>query len=231
MMVPADDLLGPNGHGQTHIGQQQQQAPDLLGGFSGAVPQQQPNQTVINAGNGVTLSITTSAPAIAGLGKIEPSAAVNQAAQRKPKRKVVVVPTYSCNGGFDSKFNVHARYAKPSDIHGLLSEEEYEREISALNDKLKTTRAKKLDYALLGTGAAIIPLALWGVRHSSQVKKRKKLLEEGIWEFNERMAMSNRNVRMVYHRAKLTGGAEGFLAIEESNRKPISGPEKGDKFD
>ncbi|EJK58583.1 hypothetical protein THAOC_21284 [Thalassiosira oceanica] len=226
MMVPADDLLGPNGHGQTHIGQQQQQAPDLLGGFSGAVPQQQPNQTVINAGNGVTLSITTTAPAIAGLGKIEPSAAVNQAAQRKPKRKVVVVPTYSCNGGLDSKFNVHARYAKPSDIHGLLSEEEYQREISTLNDKLKTTRAKKLDYALLGMGMAMIPLALWGVRHSSQVKKRKKLLEEGIWEFNERMAMSNRNVRMVYHRAKLTGGAE-----EESNRKPISGPEKGDKFD
>lgn len=104
---------------------------------------------------------------------------------------------------------MHARYAKPSDIHGLLSEEEYEREISALNDKLKTTRAKKLDYALLGMGMAMIPLALWGVRHSSQVKKRKKLLEEGIWEFNERMAMSNRNVRMVYHRAKLTGGAEG----------------------
>ena len=112
----------------------------------------------------------------------------------------------------------HARYAKPSDIHGLLSEEEYRREVSALNDKLKTTRAKKLDYALLATGAAMVPLALWAVRHSNQVKKRKKLLEEGIWEFNERMAMSNRNVRMIYHRAKLTGGAEGkLMALEISN--------------
>jgi len=230
-MVPADnsDLLGPNHDRLPFNGQQQ--APDLLGGFSGA-QQQQPNQTVINAGNGVTLSITTTAPAIAGLGRIETSAAnANQAAQREPKRKVVVVPTYSCNGGLDSKFNEHARYAKPSDIHGLLSEEEYRREVSALNDKLKTTRAKKLDYALLATGAAMVPLALWAVRHSNQVKRRKKLLEEGIWEFNERMAMSNRNVRMIYHRAKLTGGAEGFLAIEESNRKSIDGPEKGDKFD
>ena len=206
-MVPVDtnrsDLLGPDPYTNNGQQQQHQQAP-------GAAPQQQqPHQTVINAGNGVTLSITTTAPAIAGLGKIEPSATANHAAQRTPKRKVVVVPTYSCNGGLDSKFNEHARYAKPSDIHGLLSEEEYRREVSALNDKLKSTRAKKLDYALLATGAAMLPLALWGVRHSNQVKKRKKLLEEGIWEFNERMAMSNRNVRMVYHRAKLTGGAEG----------------------
>ena len=105
-MVPANnsDLLGPNHDRLPFNGQQQ--APDLLGGFSGAQQQQQPNQTVINAGNGVTLSITTTAPAIAGLGRIETSAAnANQAAQREPKRKVVVVPTYSCNGGLDSKFS------------------------------------------------------------------------------------------------------------------------------
>merc|ERR1719382_1892849 len=65
--------------------QQQQQTQDFL--FNNT-SQQQPH--VINAGNGVQISITTSAPSIAGLGKIEPSG--QHVTPFQPKKKVILVP-------------------------------------------------------------------------------------------------------------------------------------------
>mmetsp|Transcript_20627 Transcript_20627/g.44806 ORF Transcript_20627/g.44806 Transcript_20627/m.44806 type:complete len:254 (+) Transcript_20627:109-870(+) len=238
MMIPANnnrDLLGPDRHhnaigpGAAAMGQidtnpvvQAQPATptgDLLG-FN-APPQQQhqqpSQQQVINATH-ATVSITTtgaSAPSIAGIGRIEPSAQNNNNGQNKPKRKTIYVPTYSCNGGLDTKFNHYARYAKPPHLHNLLTPEEYEREIQTLNDKTKKARAKSLDYALLATGMMIVPLALWGARHGRQVKRKRTLLEEGVWEFNERMGMDGKNVRMVWNRAKLAGGGESYLTIGE----------------
>jgi len=61
----------------------------------------------------------------------------------------------------------------------------------------------------------MVPLALWGARHGKQVKRKRTLIEEGVWEFNERMGMDGRNVRMVWNRAKVVGGGESFLTIEE----------------
>lgn len=220
--------------------QQQQQPPqqpssssmigDLLGFNQPAQQpqqqQQQPQPQVINA-NHATVSITTSssgaavAPSIAGLGKIEPSSAADDPAKNharsKPKRKTIYVPTYSCSGGFDTKFNHHARHARPSDLHGLLTAEEYEREVRTLNDKMKKARPKAVDGALLATGALMVPLAVWGARHGRQVKQKRKLIEEGTEEFNERMGMAGRNVRMVWNRAKVVGGGESYLTIEEGD--------------
>ena len=203
---------------------------DLLGGDTPQQQQQQQQQqqhlnyspsrgetTYINAS---TVSITqSSAPTIVGLGKIEPSAANNannnNNNNNKPKRKVIYVPTYSCNGGLDTKFNPHPRHARPSSLHNLLTPDEYEVAIQTLNEKIKRSRAKKLDYILLGTGPLMIPLALWGARHGKQVKQKRKLLEEGVWEFNELMQMDGKNVKMVWNRAKHTGGGESYLTIEE----------------
>ena len=193
-----------------------QQTEDLLGFDSSK--QQQQSVIATNA----TVSITTSpsiAPNIVGLGKIEPSTqGDNINSQLQPKRKVIYVPTYSCNGGLDTKFNHYSRQAKPSHLHNLLTPDEYEREITMLNEKIKKTRQKKLDIALLATGALMIPLAVWFPRHSKQEKRKRKLIEEGVWEFNERMAMdNNRSVRMVWNRSKVTGSGESFLTIEESD--------------
>jgi len=234
--------------------QQQQQTPgtptgDLLGYDEAVVIQQQQStqhqqSQVINATQ-ATVSITTtgaSAPAIAGIGKIEHNTAQN-IENTKPKQKTIYIPTYACNGGLDNKFNHYSRYAKPSNLHNLLTSEEYEREIRTLNDKTKKARAKGLDYALLATGALLVPLALWGARHGKQVKRRRKLIDEGVWEFNERMAMEGKNVRMVWNRAKYTGGGESYLTIEEveesdkevvgNNRHigPLGSSAKFDKFD
>mmetsp|Transcript_37015 Transcript_37015/g.78161 ORF Transcript_37015/g.78161 Transcript_37015/m.78161 type:complete len:288 (+) Transcript_37015:236-1099(+) len=209
--------------------------------------QAQQQQHVINATQ-ATVSITTSgggaAPTIAGLGKIEPSAnnnaqmQMNNNRQQKPKRKVIYVPTYSCNGGLDTKFNHHARHARPSHLHGLLTPQEYETSIRTLNAKIKSTRAKKVDVALLATGALMVPLAVWGARHGRQVKKRRTLIEEGVWEFNERMAMesngnggsgSGRNVIMVWNRAKVVGGGESYLTIEERESEHDGTTSRGNK--
>ena len=180
--------------------------------------------TYINAS---TVAISTSGtPTIVGLGKIEPSAArVDNS--NKPKRKVIIVPTYSCNGGLDTKFNPHPRYARPSSLHNLLTPDEYEVAIQTLNDKIKKSRAKKLDYMLLATGPLLVPLAVWGARHGRQVKLRRKLIQEGVWEFNERMEMDGKNIMMVWNRSKYTGGAESYLTIEEAE----GGDKKGKKVD
>jgi len=201
-----------------------QQTEDLLGFDSSQQHREQQQQSVI--ATNATVSITTSpsiAPNIVGLGKIEPSTqGDNINSQLQPKRKVIYVPTYSCNGGLDTKFNHYSRQAKPSHLHNLLTPDEYEREITMLNEKIKKTRQKKLDIALLATGALMIPLALWFPRHSKQEKRKRKLIEEGVWEFNERMAMDNRSVRMVWNRSKVTGTGESFLTIEESDNMNTS---------
>lgn len=128
MMVPGPignnhDLLGPGRHHRVGPGgaaiqamgnininiPKQNHAPstptgDLLG-FETQQPQQS-QEHVMNA-NQVTVSITTSgdtAPSIAGIGKISAQSSGNVNAKlAQPKRKVIYVPTYSCNGGLDTK--------------------------------------------------------------------------------------------------------------------------------
>ena len=220
--------------------QQQQQYGDMLG-FDAPTQQQQPlqpqppHQQVINATQ-ATVSITTSnaavAPNIAVLGKIEPSAqnTGNTDAQlSQSKRKVIYVPTYSCNGGFDTKFNHYARQARPSHLHNLLTPTEYKREITMLNERIKKARANKCDYALLGMGPLMVPLIPWAIRHSKQVKRRRKLIEEGVEEFNDRMAMDGRNVCMMWNRSRVTGATESYLTIEESDHE--TGDALGKKMD
>jgi hypothetical protein len=199
--------------------------------------QQQQQQHVINANHATVSIVTTSsgavAPNIVGLGKIEPSSQ-RENSQIRPKRKVIYVPTYSCNGGLDTKFNQFARHAKPSHLHGLLTTEEYEREITTLNDKIKKARAKSLDVALLASGALMVPLAMWGVRHGRQVKRKRALIEEGVWEFNQRMSMDGRRLQMIWNRAKVVGGGESYLTIEENDTElEIEGDRTGarKKFD
>ena len=100
--TPTDDLLGFDAVPTPHQQQQFQTA-------NQSRQQQQPQQQVFNAAQ-ATISITAmntvAAPSIAGLGKIEPSSARNssmEGQQIKAKRKVIYVPTYSCNGGLDTK--------------------------------------------------------------------------------------------------------------------------------
>lgn len=135
------------------------------------------------------------------------------------------------NTSIPSQFNHYPRQAKPSHLHNLLTPEEYEREIIMLNEKIKKSRAKKIDVALLGTGALLVPLALWGVRHSKQQKNRRKLIEEGVWEFNERMSMDGRNLCMVWNRAKVVGGGESYLTIEECEMEDGDGRRGNKKMD
>ena len=65
-----------------------------------------------------------------------------------------------------------------------MTPEQYTEAMENLNQKMRKSRAGKIDGVLLATGALMIPLALWGVRHRAQTKRRKRLLKEGIHEFN-----------------------------------------------
>lgn len=93
----------------------------------------------------------------------------------------IVVPERAVNGGFDCKWVSDPYHVK---LYGIMMSQDYEDAITRVNDTVKPSRAKKIDAVLLVTGPLIVPLAIWGVRHSGQVRKRKKLLKVAIQEFN-----------------------------------------------
>lgn len=160
-----------------------------------------------------------STPVIAGLGKIER----NDAPRRAPKkRERIIVPERSINGGLEFKFEPDPYGV---DLCDLMTADEYTDAITTLNDKLRPSRSKKVDTGLLITGPLIVPLAVWGVRHSRLVKKRKRLLVEGIQDFND----SHPTLYMRYNRS---GAGSSFLSIEHKpmmtgveeswmNREPV----------
>jgi hypothetical protein len=85
----------------------------------------------------------------------------------------------------DSKFETDPYDVK---LHGLMTPEQYTEAIENLNDKLRRSRAGKVDAALLAAAplALLTPLVVWGVRHRGRMKRRKRLLKEAIDEFNMR---------------------------------------------
>lgn len=93
----------------------------------------------------------------------------------------ITVPKRVCQGGFDEKFEVDPYNVN---LRGLMTANEYTDAVTILNETIKPARSKKLDAALLATGMLMVPVAVWGVRHGSQQKKRKKLLLKAIADFN-----------------------------------------------
>jgi hypothetical protein len=65
-----------------------------------------------------------------------------------------------------------------------MTPEQYTEAIENLNNKLRPSRSGKADGVLLAAGPLLVPLALWGVRHRNQTRRRKRLLKDGIHEFN-----------------------------------------------
>jgi len=119
------------------------------------------------------------------------------------RRQRIVVPTRQVQGGFDFKFETD-----PYDVnlHGILSSQEYEDVIRDINQRMKPARANTIDGVLLATGPLLVPLALWGVRHSAQTRKRKRLLTQAIADFND----SHPELLMRWNRT----GPESKLTIE-----------------
>eukprot|EP00980_Cylindrotheca_fusiformis_P010638 scaffold2366_cov115-Cylindrotheca_fusiformis.AAC.12 len=93
----------------------------------------------------------------------------------------IVVPKRSVQGGMDFKFETDPYDV---DLHGLLTREEYTAATEAINKRMRKARPGAVDNVLLATGMLMVPLMLWGVRHRSQVKKRKRQLNKAIDEFN-----------------------------------------------
>lgn len=85
------------------------------------------------------------------------------------------------NGGVDFKFETDPYNVK---LYNLITATEYTDAMTQINDTLKPSRAKKIDTVLLATGMLMVPLAIWGVRHGMQTKKRKRLLKKAIQDFN-----------------------------------------------
>ena len=93
----------------------------------------------------------------------------------------IVIPQRCIQGGFDYKFETDPYNVE---LHGLLTEHQFTDAMSQINDKLKKARFNRtIDGALLVTGPLIVPLAIWGVRHGNQTKRRKRLLKQAMEDF------------------------------------------------
>mmetsp|Transcript_23757 Transcript_23757/g.34647 ORF Transcript_23757/g.34647 Transcript_23757/m.34647 type:complete len:161 (-) Transcript_23757:316-798(-) len=138
--------------------------------------------------------------------------------------KRIVVPQRAVNGGFDFKFETDAYNVR---LYNVLSAEDYTDAIAKLNEQLKPSRSTKADTALLVTGPLIIPLAAWGVRHGIQMKKRKKLLQKAIQNFNtEHPALLMRWNRRPVSALTIEGKTkENTLAAPLPKAAPIAGAE------
>lgn len=126
----------------------------------------------------------------------------------------IVVPQRPIQGGTDQKFDSDS-YRK--ELYGLLTPDEYTSAIDKINMHLKKARAKKFDGLLLASGAILlVPLAIWGVRHRSQTKKRKKLLKGAIDDFHSQYP----HLYMRWNRKP-----ESKLTIERREQQnPLDGP-------
>jgi hypothetical protein len=123
------------------------------------------------------------------------------------EKRTIVHPSISL---IISSFSLYTDFKFETDpydveLHGLMSPEQYTEAIENLNEKLRPSRSGKVDGALLATGPLLVPLALWGVRHRNQTRRRKKLLSEGIHEFN----MQYQELIMRWNRRP-----ESYLTIE-----------------
>jgi hypothetical protein len=90
-----------------------------------------------------------------------------------------------------------------------MTPEEYTAAIDQINRVLQPSRSNSLDKALLATGVLMVPLALWGIRHAHQMKKRKRLLKRAIQDFNDAAP----DLLMRWNRRP-----ESFLSIERRQR-------------
>jgi hypothetical protein len=93
----------------------------------------------------------------------------------------IIVPQRQVQGGFDFKFETDPYDVK---LHGIMTHQQYTTVISAVNKRLKRARAGAIDGVLLVTGPLILPLAVWGIRHRNQTRRRKQLLKKATEEFH-----------------------------------------------
>ena len=127
------------------------------------------------------------APSLAGMSKIRPTPGASSTtapptantSTARPRR--IIVPQRAIHGGLDTKFETDPYGLQ---LHGLLTAQQYTEAMSAINHTINPARVNGVDTALLVTGPLLVPLAVWGVRHKSQVKRRKKLLKRAIDEFH-----------------------------------------------
>ena len=133
-------------------------------------------------------AVVGTAPSLAGMSKIRPTASASTTAAptasantRTARPRRIMVPQRVIQGGLDTKFETDPYGLQ---LHGLLTAQQYTEAVSAINHTINPARANGVDTALLVTGPLLVPLAVWGVRHKSQVKKRKKLLKKAIDEFH-----------------------------------------------
>jgi hypothetical protein len=97
------------------------------------------------------------------------------------RRQRIFVPQRQVQGGFDFKFETDSYNVK---LYGLLTAEQYAGATEKLNDTLKPSRSGKADGVLLAAGPLLVPLAIWGIRHRNQTRRRKRLLKVAIKDFN-----------------------------------------------
>jgi len=94
----------------------------------------------------------------------------------------VIIPERPVLAGLDAKYDPDPTLVELSSLG--LSPDKYHQIVSDINDSLRQNRPSAVDVACLATGMAMIPLAVWALRHASRERKKKNILTLHMDEFN-----------------------------------------------
>jgi len=92
-----------------------------------------------------------------------------------------MVPQRFVNGG-DIKFEDDPLQVR---LGGLMTGQEYQLTVAALNDELKKCRATAVDHVLLALGPTLVTLIPWALRHKQQRNARRVILARAVQQLND----------------------------------------------
>lgn len=93
----------------------------------------------------------------------------------------IIVDVRYINMGADIKFNDDPFSTQ---LHGIMTADEFRRAIGSINNALYPCRATTLDHALLMMGPAMLPLIPWAIRSKKHKKQRKNIIKTAVSQFN-----------------------------------------------
>ena len=113
--------------------------------------------------------------------QVEPSPMTQQQQQRNTGEHILVWQR-TINFGQDFKFDDDPFQVS---LKGIMTAEDYQHSIRAINEALQDCRATTTDHALLAAGPTMLPLIAWAYRTKQRKLMRRRIMQRSVTQFNE----------------------------------------------
>jgi len=115
--------------------------------------------------------------------QVEPSPTTQQQQlQTHTAGEHILVWQRTINFGQDFKFDDDPFHVS---LKGIMTAEDYQHSIRAINEALQDCRATTTDHALLAAGPTMLPLIAWAYRTKQRKLVRRRIMQRSVAQFNE----------------------------------------------